>query len=70
MRLNVQAAPERSDSASETLDFVSAAFASAVAFEVVLTRHPAALCRPAEVAYEVAVAAPAAASLSLTAPAA
>ena len=55
MRLNVQAAPEHSDSASEMSDFVLAAFAFAAAFEMVSARHPVALCRPAEVAYEVIV---------------
>lgn len=55
MRLNVQAVPERSDSASGMSDFVSAAFVFAAASEMVSARHSVALCRPAEVAYGVVV---------------
>lgn len=68
MRLNVQAELERSDSASGTSDFVSAAFAFAAASEAVSAQRPVASCRPAEIAYEVA--APAAVSPSLIVPAA
>lgn len=68
MRLDVRAAPERSGSVFGMLDFVSAAFASAAASEVVSTQCPAVSYRPAEVAYEVA--APAAASPSSIVPAA
>lgn len=55
MRLNVQAAPERSDSASEMSDFVSAAFASAAVSEMVSVRHLVVLYRPAEVVYGMVV---------------
>lgn len=68
MRLNDWAAPERSDSASETLDFVSAAFASATVSEVILRGHPAASYQLAEVAK--VAAGPAVASPSSIAPAA